>query len=97
MNSTASMAGALVDHGCEPHDAALLAEADAAFEGVKSRAVERGWHVNRRRLTAKVESILWRQGYRPCLMRRGALRLSILGVWVRPDAETVAALDAQLS
>jgi len=95
MNATAILAGEYVDAGMHPADAASLAEADAAFEGARTYAAKHGWRVSSRRLTPAVEAMLYRQGYRPCLFTDGALRVSILGVWVKPrTAEELAALDA---
>ena len=96
MLDRAELAGQYVDNGMDAHDAAHLAESDFAFEGARDAAVGLGWKVNRHSgLTPKAEGRLWRDGYRPVLLSRGALRRSILGVWVKPNTDAeLAELDA---
>jgi hypothetical protein len=72
-------------HGMKEADAIELVKADRAFSGARQLAISRGWKVNKRRLTAAVESQLYAAGYRPVLLNEdGTLRLCILGVWVQP-------------
>jgi len=96
MLDRAELAGQYVDAGMDAHDAAHLVECDFAFYGAIEAAAGLGWKVHRHiGPNLKVEGRLWTNGYRPVLFSRGALRRSILGVWVKPNTDAeLAELDA---